>query len=359
MDFITDLPLTPNGHTAIWVVVDRLSKLAHLVPTVKTANAERVARLYVNEVYRHHGVPTDIVSDRDVRFNAAFWRHLHKILGAELYMSTKKHAESDGQTENANGILEDTLRHFIGPYHSAWEDGLAVVEFAMNNAWNESIQNTPFMLNYGQHPNDPVSARLRSQNQQVNRFVGNWHEQLKRAKQCIAAAQQRHKHAADKKRRPAPEYKFGDQVLLKTSFFNVAKGFCRKFAPRWVGPFTVKKVSKNKLAVTLSLPDKAKRMHPVFHVSALRPYLSSGAYQPPPPLPDYIDGEPEWEVNYIESTKGEGKRRQYLVHWMGHTDHATWEPLSNMTNCSEEIQAFWDNKRLPCPHPLAKPPADS
>ena len=86
-------------------------------------------------------------------------------------MSTKYHPQTDGQTENANGVLEDTLRHFVGPFQSDWEDRLPVIEFAMNNSWNSSIQTTPFMLNYGQGPDDPTIAHLRQHNLKVNGFV--------------------------------------------------------------------------------------------------------------------------------------------------------------------------------------------
>jgi hypothetical protein len=99
-----------------------------------------------------------------------------------------------------------------------WEDRLPVVEFAMNNAWSASIQTTPFMMNYGQTPDDPTVAHLRTKNPNVNKFVGRWSEHITRAKQCLQAAQSRQKAAADKKRRDAPEFQPGDEVLLNTAF---------------------------------------------------------------------------------------------------------------------------------------------
>jgi hypothetical protein len=176
MDLITDLPCTANGHDAIWVVVDRLSKMVHLQPTRKTVTAEQLALLYEQTVFRLHGFPKDIVSDRDVRFTSAFWKALNQRFGTRLSMSTKFHPQTDGQTERMNGILEDTLRHFVGPFQRDWEELLPVVEFAMNNSWNASIQNTPFMLNYGQNPDDPTIAWLRECNPAVNKFVGRWSE---------------------------------------------------------------------------------------------------------------------------------------------------------------------------------------
>jgi hypothetical protein len=89
-------------------------------------------------------------------------------------MSTRDHPQSDGQTENANCILEDTLRHFVGPYERNWDQYLRVlvVEFATNNSHHSGMCNTPFMLNYGQHPQDPVLASLRHKNPALSKFLG-------------------------------------------------------------------------------------------------------------------------------------------------------------------------------------------
>jgi hypothetical protein len=97
-------------------------------------------------------------------------------------------------TERASGILEDTLRHFVGPYLTDWDEYLAIADFAMNNAWNQSIQKTPLKLNFGQHPDTPEGLGLRSRNPIVNKFVGQWSKQLARAKKCIEAAQTRQKY---------------------------------------------------------------------------------------------------------------------------------------------------------------------
>ena len=352
MDFITDLPVTVQGHDAIWVVVDRLSKMVHLVAIKKSITAEQVAKVYEREVIRLHGVPDDIVSDRDVRFMSHFWAALHDAFGTKRNMSTKNHPQTDGQTENANGVLEDTLRHFVGPFQDDWDDKLAVAEFAMNNAWNSSIQNTPFMLNYGQNPDDPTIHFLRQRNKSVNALVGRWSEQLAKAKECLQAAQDRQKAAANKHRRDAPDYQPGDEVLLHTSYFKLAAGKSRKLAPRWVGPFKiVKAVGKAKLAYQIELPDVVRNMHPVFHVSALRPYNRSGSYQPPP-LPVFIDGQPEYEVDYISDTRYSGKRRQYRMHWLGMQDKDTWEPVRHLVNCPEKIREFWAFRKESCPHAL-------
>ena len=349
MDVITDLPVTKRGKDTVVVFVDRLSKMVHLAATTKTVTGVGLAVLYNAYVLKLHGFPKDIVSDRDVRFKG-FWRSLHELHGIKLRMSTPLHAQTDGQTENANGVLEDTLRHFVGPFQQDWDECLPAAEFAMNNAWNSSVRNTPFMLNYGQHPDTPATIGIRSQNPEVNKFVGQWSLQTARAKQCLGAAQDRQKKFADRKRKDAPAWQPGNLVLLNIKHFRLQSGIRAKLAPRFIGPFKVVEcIGPANLSYRVELPKALSRMHNVFHVSSLREYKQSGAYQPPP-VPDIIDNELEWEVQHISSTRGEGARRQYLVHWEG--GDLTREPERMLTHCLALLKAFWDSNGLDCPHPL-------
>jgi hypothetical protein len=355
MDLITDLPVTKRGHDAVVVFVDRLSKMVHVAPCTKKATAERLAETFEHEVFKHHEMPTDIVSDQDIRFQSEFWKTVHSRVGIMLSMSTAKHPQTDGQTERANiGVLEDTLRHFVGPYQTDWDEYLAVAEFAMNNAGNQSIQNTVFMLNYGQHPDTPEVVGLRSRNPAVNKFVGKWSEQLTRAKRCIEAAQQRQKQQADKRRSPAPEFTPVDEVLVQTKHFKLHEGIRPKLAPRYLGPFKVlENIGPANLAYRLELPQGMQRVHPVFPVSSLKRYLRSGNYKPPPPQ-EIIDDEPEYEVDWTADTSGTGSRRKYKVYWTGYPDLFHWEPLRNLKNCQEKINEFWKHRGqpAPCPHPV-------
>ena len=222
----------------------------------------------------------------------------------------------------------------------------------MNNAWSSSIRNTPFMLNYGQNPTDPTIKLLRERNKHIEPFVGRWSEQLSLARSSLLAAQQSQKAEADKHRHESPDYQPGDEVLLSTKYFRLAAEVSTKLAPRWVRPFKiVEAVGPYKLAYKIELRQVVQHMHPVFHVSALRPYHQNGPYQPPP-FPDIIDGVLEWEVDFISDTRYKGKRTQYRVHWAGYRDQDTWEPLRNLVNCHEKIQEYWARAKKSCPHAL-------
>ena len=113
MDLITQLPRTRTGYDAIFVVVDKYSKMIHCIPTTTTVTAPQLANLFFREIVRHHGLPTSIISDRDPRFTSSFWSELWKRLGTKLAMSTAYHPQTDGQTESANRTIEDILRAYV------------------------------------------------------------------------------------------------------------------------------------------------------------------------------------------------------------------------------------------------------
>ena len=144
MDLITDLPPTRNGHDAIVTFVDRLSKQVHFAPTKKTVDAPGLANIFRRTIYRLHGMPRIIITDRDERFLSNFWRALFNVVGTELRYSTAYHPQTDGQSERDNRTLEDYLRHYTSPRQDDWDDYLALAEFAINNSVNPSTGYTPF-----------------------------------------------------------------------------------------------------------------------------------------------------------------------------------------------------------------------
>jgi hypothetical protein len=110
MDFIIGLPRSRNGNDSIWVVVDRLTKSAHFIPVKTTFTTDRLARIYIQEIVRLHGVADSIVSDRGATFTSRFWRSFQETMGTGLDYSSPFHPQTDGQTERVNQILEDMLR---------------------------------------------------------------------------------------------------------------------------------------------------------------------------------------------------------------------------------------------------------
>ncbi|GKE92367.1 putative reverse transcriptase domain-containing protein [Tanacetum coccineum] len=109
MDFITKLPKTSNGHDTIWVIVDRLTKSAHFIPTRERDSMETLTRLYIKEIVSQHRVPISIISECDSHFTSRFWKSLQNALGTQLDMSTTYHPETDGQSERTIQILKDMI----------------------------------------------------------------------------------------------------------------------------------------------------------------------------------------------------------------------------------------------------------
>jgi hypothetical protein len=110
MNFIVGLPRTQRGYDSIWVIVDRLTKVAHFLPARTTYSSARLAELYMERIVSLHGVPKKIVSDRGTQFTSHYWQKIHESLGTKLNFSTAYHPQTDGQMERINQILKDMLR---------------------------------------------------------------------------------------------------------------------------------------------------------------------------------------------------------------------------------------------------------
>ena len=113
MDFVFGLPEDARKNTGILVFVDRFSKMVHLVAVPDYITATGCARVFIDTIFRLYGLPRELVSYRDPRFTADFWRSVFKTLGTRLRMSISDLPESYDQMERANCVLEETLRGFV------------------------------------------------------------------------------------------------------------------------------------------------------------------------------------------------------------------------------------------------------
>ncbi|KAJ9519889.1 hypothetical protein QJQ45_014609, partial [Haematococcus lacustris] len=370
MDFIVKLPKSgERGFDSILVFVDRLSKMVHLVPTKESISAFDMATHFFHEVVRLHGMPASVITDRGPHFNSHFWEHVCALCKVAHYMSSAYHPESDGQTERVNRVIEEMLRHYVNDAHTDWAEHLPWVEFAINNSWHESIRQTPFFLNYGQHPLTPATLDLPRKVPKASAFAENVEKEVHKARQCWREAQQRMKALVDGKRREVT-YKPEQLVMLSTVNMRKRKDEVgvRKLKPRYVGPFVVLRMI-GLVAVQIQLPHRWTRMHNVFHVSLVKPYLGTQApnMAAPPPV-QWLDGEPVYEVEKLLQHKlvkvrgrGNGKGRkpsknvkqalEFLVRWVGYSEeHDTWEPQKNLVNCDEALQQYIDEHGpLPVP----------
>jgi hypothetical protein len=149
MDFIVCLPRTQSGYDSIWVIVDRLTKVAHFIPVKTTYSRPQLVQLYMLRIVCFHGVPKKIVSNRGTQFTLKFWERLHEILDTQLNFSSADHPQTDGQAERVNQILEDMLRVCALQYGRSWDMSLSYTEFSYNNSYLESLKMVSFDMLYG------------------------------------------------------------------------------------------------------------------------------------------------------------------------------------------------------------------
>jgi RNase H-like domain found in reverse transcriptase/Reverse transcriptase (RNA-dependent DNA polymerase)/Integrase zinc binding domain/Chromo (CHRromatin Organisation MOdifier) domain/gag-polyprotein putative aspartyl protease len=348
VDFITQLPLTKDKHDAIVVFVDMLSKMVHFLLTTTTASAPATARLFFEEIFRLHGLPRVIVSDRDSKFTSKFWKALFEHLGTELAMSTAFHPQTDGQTERMNRTLEDMLRAFVGYKQNDWDKYLAAAEFAYNSAPNASTGMSPFKLNYGSEPLMPTTLLKKPPDKipALTEFIEEINNLTRAASDSLALAKKRQEENANRSRREL-KFEVGEKVLLSSAHIKVAsqaKQPSKKLQSKYIGPYKIAEVV-SPVAYRLELPSTL-RVHPVFHVSLLKSYvepeiISDRKLSPLPPEPVTIEDHEEFEVEKILDRRTKYRRTEYLVKWKGYPEcDASWEPLKNLDNAAEVIAEF-------------------
>ncbi|MCO5611908.1 hypothetical protein L7F22_066167 [Adiantum nelumboides] len=146
MDFIFYLPRTPTGNDGIWTIICRFSKQAHYVLVRKKIKSEHMVKLFMHNVFKYHGMPQSIVSDRDPRMTSLFWKALFENMGTTLKFSSSFHPQTDGQSEVANSIVLDLLKYYVSEHKATWEHYLPLVEYAYNNTVHTSTSKAPFEI---------------------------------------------------------------------------------------------------------------------------------------------------------------------------------------------------------------------
>ena len=151
VDFIVELP-DSEGYDAVMVVVDSSGKRGHFIETTTTVTAAGAAELFLRHVWKLHGLPWKVISDRGTQFIAEFTKELYRLLGIQGTPSTSYYLQTDGQTERVNQELEQYIRVFVSERQDNWRGLLPLAEFAYNNHIHSATQHTPFLLDTRRHP---------------------------------------------------------------------------------------------------------------------------------------------------------------------------------------------------------------
>ena len=335
VDFVTDLPTTTSGEDSIMTVVDRATKMVHLIPCKKTTTAGEAARLYWQHVVKLHGVPRAIHTDRGAQFVGRWWREIWTLLGTKLRYGTAYHPQSQGQVERMNAVVSQTLRCLMSDVSdlTSWTTWLPTVEMVVNSLPNRSTGYTPFYLMYGHHPVLPIELLRGDETtnvETVSKFLTRTQEVWRSARAQMEKAVVAQKQYYDKKHRDV-QFAVGDTVLLSTQNLRL-KGIPHKLQRKFCGPYKIlEKIGAQ--AYRLKLPD-SWRIHPVFHVSLLKQWRPSTLQSVPgeveleePDRPQYFDVEKILRWRWTSKTRR--RQREFLVLWQGYpVEDAEWIPAS-------------------------------
>jgi len=269
LDFVVGLPES-DRFDAIWVVVDRLSKQHHFVPCTSTITAEGLARLFLDHVFKLHGLPDSIISDRGPQFASHFWTYLCCCLGIQPRLSTAFHPQIDGQTERIIGSMEEYLRRYVNYLQDDWVRMLAIAEFAGNNQVSAATGASPFYATAGCDPKTSYELDIRVDNPdearvlEVAMHMVDIHDFLRAH---MRYAQAKYIENANAHRLPAPVFQPGDMVFLDTRNMHTIC-LSRKLDDKNASPFRViHPVGSH--AYELDLPAEMELWTGVFHTTLL------------------------------------------------------------------------------------------
>ena len=336
VDFVGPLPLSKNRDgefDSITVVICLLTAMVEIIPSHTTYKAKDIAELMFENVYKHHGLPKTIVSDRDVLFTSTFWEHLNNLIGIKLKMSSAYHPQTDGATERANRTITQMLRQCINPKQKDWVSKLPTIQFAINSARSESTGYAPFFLNTGRMPRAMVwNSAPSTEYSNVREFALKRKLALISAHDSIIGARVKQTRNANRKRQSVP-FKEGDFVYLSTKNITFEKGLARKLIPKFIGPYKIAKDFGNH-SFKLELPTHLRRrgVHDVFHSSLLRIHLPNDDRLFPGRMDTQLGSSPgtedEWAVEKMLSHAGSGEDTIFEIKWK--SGDVTWLPYEQI-----------------------------
>jgi hypothetical protein len=327
--------LAPVLRKCALVSFDDILIYSHFLALSHPFSAAEVAKLFLDNISKLHGMPDSIVSDRDRVFTSNFWQQLFTLTGTQLCMSSAYHPQSDGQTERVNQCIETDLRCFVHACPNKWSLWLSVTEFWYNTNFHSAVGRSPFEVLYGHslrhfglHTTEAVPVA------ELTAWLQDREVISKLVRQHLLRAQARMKQQADKQRSER-EFSMGDQVYLKLQPYvqsSVTARSNQKLSFRFFGPYVILE-RIGQVAYKLKLPESAL-IHPVFHVSQVKSAL--GRLQVVVPHLPFTNDPLQVHVQVVDRRMIQRNRTmiaQVEVVWSGmDAELATWEDVEALYN---------------------------
>jgi hypothetical protein len=317
-----------------------------------TDGSVQLANTTLRTIIGPHGMPKSMVSDRDPRITARFWRELSRVLGSSVDLSTAQHAQSDGQSEREIQTLITALRSYANSMGDDWDEYLPALELAFNSKKQASTGAAPFTLVYGTEARLPIDCALDEVRPAtvpaVSHRADRMQQALNHARSQAEQAQAKQKRLADRHRRLL-QLREGDSVLLATEGLQLRSG-THKLTARYIGPFRVIS-TVNDNAVKLDLPPLLGALHSTFNITRLKIYREGRTAFParpqrfhhPPAVDVDTNGVASYAVEAILAQRRKGAQREMLVRWEGYgAEHDQWQPRSELVRTAPELVAQYD-----------------
>ena len=334
MDFIGPLP-EDEGFNCIVTMTDRSGSDIRVVPTRTDISAEDFAELFFDHWYCENGLPLELISDRDKLFVSRFWRHLTKVAGVKLGMSTAFHPETDGSSERTNKTVNQCLRYHVTRNQKGWVRALPRVRFAIMNTINKATGFSPFQLHTGRSPRlippiaQPGRGPIVTGSEEAQELIERVNTDVAEAKDNLLLAKVFQADQANRKRRPEDAYMVNDLVMLSTAnrrkdYASTGSGRSAKLFPRHDGPYRVVEAFPQTSTYRLDVPNAPPNFCFTFHASQLKRYVPNdqelfpGREFPRDGPVMLEDGREEHVIERIIDERKRGRGFQYLVRWKGY-----------------------------------------
>lgn len=312
-----------------------------IILTTTHATSQDLAQEYYWNVFSKHGVPCNIVSNCGSKFTFPFWKALNATLGITQKQATAYHPQTDGQPECVNQVLEQYLWIFSNYNQDNWAEQLPMAKFVYNSTLHSSTTMTPIFANCGYKPRAMIAEEnaIGTPFEADAKRLALIHKHCKEeSTKAIATSQQ----YADRKQLPAPMFEIRSKMWLSTANLKLRRP-TRKFSERRIGPYRI--IAKTtKGLCKLELPNNLSRLHPVFDVLQLEPYVDNAlaSRQQPPLLPVEIEDKIEWEVKNVVDSRIQAGKFKYLIEWKGYNgdDKYLWGTKDNLDNAGNLVKAF-------------------